>query len=306
MTAAYWAAAGAGTLAAVWLLPRVVLDPTLRRMLRPPRRLARPLPDDLDARAHDATIPGEYLPMKAWLLVPDGKPSGLVVFIPGWSSDAGRISSMARPSLDSGLACLLVDLPGHGRTGPVEIYNAPRMMDDLLSVRDWIASRADLAALPAGIVGYSFGGLGALVAACRDRRWSAAVSVAAPSGPMKATELYLSGKGLPTGLMHRLLRASVVRVVGIDPDVFDGPRNLASIEVPVLVVHGTEDHVVPISEADRIESAVPERLRHRLYLDGAGHDEPMADRAVAEKIAAFLVGALTAARPAAKAGGGNR
>ena len=279
------------------MLDRLV-DPLVGRMLHPPLRAARPLPAELAARADDVSIPAATLPIKAWLLRPEGDIAGLAVFVHGWGGDGGRMASLASHALARGLAALLVDLPGHGRTGPVARYNAALMVDDLRAVRDWVGKREGLRDLPVAIVGYSFGGLGAYVAASRDSRWAALVALAAPLGPMAAARLYIDGKGLPGRWLTGMVRRAFVRAVGVDPDTFDAERNLGSIGVPVLVVHGDKDEVVPMWHAENVEAAVPEGLGTLMRVEGASHGGVLVDGVVGTRVADFL--ATSIARAAAE------
>lgn len=257
-------------------------------MLRPPQRAPRPLPADLAARAEDVSIPAATVPLKAWLLRPDATPLGTVAFVHGWGSDGGRMAALAQHVVARGMTTLLVDLPGHGRTGPVESYNAVLMVDDLRAVRDWIAARIDLRPRPAAILGYSFGGLGAYVAASRDPRWAALVVMSAPCGPMEATRLYLDGRGLPGRWLVATVRSSVIRALGVDPDEFDAERNLPSIKAPVMIVHGENDEVVPVWHAKRLAELVPSGLGTLMLVPKADHSAPLADAAVGQRVGEFL------------------
>jgi pimeloyl-ACP methyl ester carboxylesterase len=272
-----------------------LVDPLVRRMLQPPRRSPRPLPAALVPRAEDVSIPGRRFLLKAWLLRPAGATAGTVALVHGWGSDAGRMASLGTHVIARGMKALLVDLPGHGRTGPVSRYNAALMIEDLKAVRDWIAKREDLRDLPAAIVGYSFGGLGSYVAASRDTRWAALVVLAAPLGPMAAARLYLDGKGLPGRFMDGMVRRSFTRAVGVDPDSFDAARNLSAIRVPVMVVHGENDEVVPVSHAEEVRAAVPDGLGTLLRVPGANHSAVLVDDGVGDRIADFLAAQLARA-----------
>jgi pimeloyl-ACP methyl ester carboxylesterase len=278
---------GASVLYDQTMLDRLA-DLFVRRMLRPPRRVARPLPAALAARAADVTIPASRVPLSGWLVGADREAVGTVVVVHGWGGDAGRMAPLAEHLLVQGMAVLLVDLPGHGRTGAVPTYNAKLMVDDLRSVRDWVAGRDDLRVRPAAILGFSFGGLGAYVAASRDPRWAALVVLAAPLGPMEAVRLYLDGRGLPGRLLDGTVRRSFVRAVGADPDAFGAAQSLVSIRVPVLVVHGQEDEVVPVWHADRIGAAVPPGLGTLWRVPEADHSAVLVDDRVGERVAAFL------------------
>jgi pimeloyl-ACP methyl ester carboxylesterase len=269
------------------MLDRLV-DPFVRRMLHPPRRMPRPLPDLLASRAEDVSIPAGAGPIKAWLIRADGSSGGTVVVVHGWGHDSGRMAPLATHLVARGLTTLLVDLPGHGRTGLVDSYNAKLMLDDLGAMRDWIATRDGLRATPAAIVGYSFGGLGAYVAASRDPRWGALVVLAAPLGPMEAVRIYLDGKGLPGRWLDGLVRRAFVRAVGVDPDSFDAARNLPSIRVPVMIVHGEDDEVVPVWHAERLGAAVPAGLGTLVRVPGLNHGALLVAAEVGERVATFL------------------
>jgi pimeloyl-ACP methyl ester carboxylesterase len=265
-----------------------MIDPLVRRMLNPPRPESRPLPAALAACADDVVIPGGTLPIKAWLLRPEGRPPGTVAFVHGWGHDAGRMASLAAHVVTGGMSALLVDLPGHGRTGPVSTYNAALMVDDLRVVRDWIAKRDELCWLPAAILGFSFGGLGAYVAASRDPRWAALVVVAAPLGTMEAARIYLDEKGFPGRWLDGMVRKSFIRAIGVDPESFDAARNLASIRVPVMIVHGEKDEVIPVWHAERLEAAIPAGLATMVRVPEASHSGVLDDDAVGARVAGFL------------------
>ncbi len=280
-------------LAAVWWSGRLAAESAVRRFFRPPRRRPRPLPAILEPRAEDVSIPGPNGGSKAWLLGPDGPPRGLVVFAHGWSSDGGRLAPLSLPLLEDGLACLLWDMPGHGRSPEVETYNVVLLLKDLVALRDWIASREDLNRLPTALVGYSFGGLGTLLSGESDRRWSALASLAAPVGPMEAIEAYFRQRGLPGGFLRRLLHGAIHRVAGVDPETLDIPSHLAALEVPLLVIHGEKDEVIPVSHAEAIVAAAPPGRATLAIVEGARHDGLMNHPEACERLRRFLQEALS-------------
>jgi pimeloyl-ACP methyl ester carboxylesterase len=265
-----------------------VVDPLVRRMLHPPPPVARPLPGALAARAEDVTVRASTLPIKAWLVRAEGRPAGTVALVHGWGHDGGRMAALATHVVTGGMNALLVDLPGHGRTGTVASYNVALMVDDLRAVRNWIASRNDPRSRLAAIVGFSFGGLGAYVAASRDARWAALVLIAAPIGTMEAARIYLDEKGLPGKWLNGMVRRALLRTFGVEPESFDAARNLGSIRVPVMIVHGEKDEVVPAWHAEGLEAAIPAGLATVVRVPGAGHSAVLDDAAVGGRVAGFL------------------
>jgi pimeloyl-ACP methyl ester carboxylesterase len=259
-----------------------------RSVLQPVRRRPRPLPPALAEAARDIEIPVGRSSMRGWLLIPGPRPSGVVVMVHGWGYNGGRMASFAVPLLGNGIACLLLDLRGHGRNPNEPAYSAAHLMDDLRAARDWLDARPELAGLPAGVLGFSFGGLGALVSAARDPRWSAAAALAAPLGPMEATRLYLRSRGLPAELLSRLLRPAFTEVLGVDPETLSGPANLAGLDRPALIVHGHEDEVVPVEQGMGLAAAIPPDRVETLWVEAADHAGILEHEGAIERVAAFF------------------
>ena len=266
-----------------------LLDPIVRRLLRPRPPVARALSDDLRSFADDVTIEGRG-PMRGWYLARDARARGVVLVVHGWGSDAGRSSGLARSLLDEGLAVLLIDLPGHGRSGPAPSYDVPHMLDDIGAARRWLSSREEVRDRRPGLIGISFGGVGAYAAASRDPSWAALALLAAPMGPLEASGLYLQAKGVPAALRSTMLR-SIGRVLALDGRGYRGVECLANVHSPVLIVHGTDDRVVPLSHAQALASSPSAGEREVHWVQGGGHDLTD-DAATGARIARFFARAL--------------
>jgi abhydrolase domain-containing protein 17 len=81
----------------------------------------------------------------------------------------------------------------------------------------------------------------------------------------------------------------VTRIPLLPFDRFPNLRNLRHVRVPVLVVHGERDEVIPVSHGRRLFAAAPERKRH-LWVEGAGHNDlvPVAGDEYWEAIRSFI------------------
>jgi len=287
--------AGAFVLAeAFW---RFVVPPLIRHTFRGGRDEPTPLPESLAARAESVEITVEGSIMRGWLVLPPGSPNptppkATAVLVHGWAQEAGLMADIAASLADAGIACLLLDLRGHGRSDPMPDYNIVKQLQDIDAARDWIAGHDRLASLPSAILGFSFGGLGALLSLSRDRRWNAAVSMGAPSSPMRGTRLYMERRKLPGALLTALMVPAIRREFGFHPGELSGPRNLRKVDRPVLVVHGQKDRIVPLREAKRLAAAVPERLRSSAWIDGAGHNSILQNDRAIGVVKEFLTGNL--------------
>ncbi|MFW6201788.1 MAG: alpha/beta hydrolase [Gemmatimonadota bacterium] len=93
----------------------------------------------------------------------------------------------------------------------------------------------------------------------------------------------------------------VTRVPLLPFDRFRNIEKIDDVDAPVLVVHGTDDGIVPFAHGRSVFEAANEPKR-RLWVEGAGHNDVLrvAGPAYAEALAAFrdeLVGADTGAEP---------
>lgn len=92
------------------------------------------------------------------------------------------------------------------------------------------------------------------------------------------------GGGVATALASRepvaalVLESAFTSVFGVSPGVrlfpFDRFRNqarLAQVRCPVLVIHGTDDEIVPFRHGERLFRAA--RRGHHLWVEGAGHND---------------------------------
>jgi pimeloyl-ACP methyl ester carboxylesterase len=149
-----------------------------------------------------------------------------------------------------------------------------------------------------GLFGSSMGGAVALLTAARDERVVAVATLAAVAHPEALDELW------PDYVQQWRERGYVETEAGrigqafaddaLEQNVIAAARVLRA---PVLVVHGTEDTVVPSSDAVDIASAA--RKAQLELVDGADHrfSNPVHLRPAMDKVASFLARALRGEDP---------
>ena len=72
-------------------------------------------------------------------------------------------------------------------------------------------------------------------------------------------------------------------------DAFDNLRKIGNVAAPLLVVHGTADHIIPVAMGKKIAAAAPGAVELHL-IEGAGHNDLSSRHAARywKPIAAFL------------------
>jgi uncharacterized protein len=131
-----------------------------------------------------------------------------------------------------------------------------------------------------GLVGHSRGGGIAVLQAARDRRVQALVTWAAISGvertsPAEVMEWRKSGVkevvNTRTGQRLPLYTDIVDDVERNARGSLDILRSAARLQIPWLIVHGTEDESVPHLEAEALRAACALPTARLLSIEGAGH-----------------------------------
>lgn len=224
--------------------------------LRPPRRAAAwaianglPIsPEALGLEASEWWLDRDGVRLPVWdLSLRDSGPT--VVMVHGWGRS--RVDSLARigPFLGSARRILLPDLRGHGdATGSTRLGDGREEADlaELLGRLDETG--------PVVLAGHSMGATLAIrVAAAAEPGRIAAVVALAPYDTVRTPlRCRLVARELPAGPFVGATLA-VLAILGIGrPSTLASAR---SLRVPLLVVAGEADRVVPIDESRRIAEA---------------------------------------------------
>ena len=191
--------------------------------------------------ADGVRLTGWYAPAEA------GKPS--VLYFHGNAGNLSGRSERFQTILASGFGLLAASYRGYPGSGgsPGE----RQLISDGLALYDWLAGQSDQIV----VHGESLGtGIAVAVAASRDARavvleapYTAAVDIAAKQYPW-----------IPVGLLMT--------------DQFRSRERIREVSEPLLIVHGSDDRVIPVGHG-RTLYALAGEPKTLAIIDGAGHDD---------------------------------
>jgi pimeloyl-ACP methyl ester carboxylesterase len=287
---------------------RPAIDRIARRLLDPPRRAPEesgmaPLLDRLGGevvrlRSRDGLrLTGRWLAVElpedgtaatdGW--VPD--PREAVLVLHGWSGSVTPDLLDLGPFLRRTANVLGLDFRGHGGSDDGRTTFGVDELEDVAGAFAWLGERG---IRRVALVGSSMGGITALaaVAVLGDGRLASAdmnpdapaatvdaprprvVAVVADAVPPELALVVGSRLRVPFG--RRIGDRAFARLgelVGGDPRATQPIAVVGLIEdVPLLLVHGTRDRVIPVKDARRLAAAAPDGTGH-LVVEGAGHGE---------------------------------
>ncbi len=226
----------------------------------PRRRPPRFTPADLGLPFESVVIPADSGSLPAWFIPANGgRPGPGVVLVHGWESARDRALPYAQYLHAAGFHCLVFDIRGHGanvaETLPI---SGGEFGADAAAAVDVMLARPEVTTV--AVMGHSMGGTGAIIAAAGNPRVAALISTSAPSDAHRLTRqtFRLAHLPFPDPIAYPLawltarvyLRPRRHRIEDVSArDVIGGYAG------PILLVHGREDTVVPLSHLTRLASA---------------------------------------------------
>jgi pimeloyl-ACP methyl ester carboxylesterase len=194
-----------------------------------------------------------------------GPPKGTVLVIHGIYARSLWMLGTARMLAGAGYRAVLVDLRGQGRSSGKWLTYGIRESRDLSQVIDALEDRG-LVSGRLGVYGISYGATTAIELAGRDPRIAAVVAVA-PFSTMRAEVPHYIRTILPgagAAISDETCQEAIDEageVGGFNPDVASAVAAIRRTRAPVLILHGTNDWMVPPWHAVRLRDAAPDRTR---------------------------------------------
>lgn len=249
------------------------------------------------------------------------RPRGAVFFLHGMSEHSGMYLHVIRALADAGFLVVAPDQRGRGRSVDErwrrgDLHSADRVLQDLDELRRrHVAGRNGL---PVFLVGISMGSIIAQMYALRHPQGlSGLVLVGPPFGiPERASRPLLLGSSLLAAAAPRLAVRPAPAIAHIsrvrsfqneldwDPWCYHGPMRartgrelvrclgelkarLGEISLPLMILYGTEDRIVPMHQVEQLHSRWGGSDRTLRKMEGLYHDvlnEPERDTAIGDMI----------------------
>ena len=253
------------------------------RHRRDPGSLGIPFEEIRFPTAHGRTLYGWWIPSSS-----AGAP--VVVLVHGWGRNVERMLPYVAMLHPAGFDLLAFDARHHGSSDEDDFAAMPKFSEDIRAAVDFVAARGGAGPVRVGVVGLSVGGSAAILAASADPRIAAVATVGAFADPADARATlgrhwWLLAPGLPLAFRFAEHRVGA-RFRRIAPK-----RVIGAARARFLLIHGTEDVVVPVSHVRRLAAAAGAAARTWI-IPGRGHSDPHLEGDMATTLTAFFRDAL--------------
>jgi pimeloyl-ACP methyl ester carboxylesterase len=227
------------------------------------------------------------LALKAWWLPANGNARANVIVVHGVDHTRQVMLPRAGFLVRGGYNVLAVDLRGHGESAAK--YASPGYLEarDVLGAVHYIRTRGEQG--PIAVLGLSYGAVASLLAAEQSPDIAAVIADGAfPTGKDvfdninrhylhdRGTNIWLRGLFLISSCPGVPLASSLVYYartgVYLGPELVSILPAVSRIKVPVLLISGERDWIVPTEQARTILSALPTQRKSIVVIPNAQHD----------------------------------
>ena len=256
-----------------------------------PRRKAQNTPADYGLAYEEVTLTtSDGLNLAAWY-IPNETGRGTVIYCHGHLNHRGQMLDQAAFLHENGFRGILFDFRRHGDSeGDLTTFGYYEWRDAQAALRYAVDQRGEGG--PVILWGISMGAATALLAAAEEPGVDAVI---AESSFYAASETLRSDLkrmfGLPTVPFGFLTGTITELRVGLKIDALDIGRSVSGLrDVSVLLVGGTADRRMPLSNNERLYEQIPGTTKEMFVVDGATHGDiwEMGREAYGERVRQFL------------------
>ncbi|WP_316433044.1 alpha/beta fold hydrolase [Leptolyngbya sp. NK1-12] len=206
---------------------------------------------------------------EVWLPMPEGQVHGwwipatdqapVLLYLHGNGSNLGDLVTRAKRFHQLGLSVLLIDYRGYGRSqGPFP--SEASVYADAEAAWQYLTQTRQISPERIVVYGESIGGAVAIELAVRHPD-AAAVIVESSFTSMRA-------------MVARSIPEFLLPVDWLLTQQFDSLSKVRSLQVPILLIHGTADTTIPATMSQELFAAAPPP-KHLLLIPNANHDNVM-------------------------------
>jgi pimeloyl-ACP methyl ester carboxylesterase len=245
-------------------------------------------PADFGLRSETVSFDAkDGIPLKAWWLPASGMPRGAVIIAHGIDHTREVMLPRAAFLVRGGYDVLAMDLRGHGESSGSIVSPGLLEARDILGALRYIRSRGDNE--PVAVLGVSYGAVASLIAAAESPEIAAVMADGGyPTGKDVSEDIsrhYLHDPRTNLWLRALFVASSFPGVaratalayyfrsgIYLGPELLSVIPSASRIRVPVLLISGERDWIVPTDKARQILSVIRGGRKELVVIPDAVHD----------------------------------
>ena len=253
-------------------------------------------PSDFGLKYEDISFPSrDGLTLRGWWLeAHEDKP--VVVLVHGSTRNraepAQKMLGIAKELVGHDYNVLMFDLRAHGESEGKQISAGYYERNDLLGAIDYIRQRGIKGKI--GVIGFSMGAATSLLAAAESEEISVVVADSCYADVMDIMKSEFAKRSNLPKFFIPIILFMTKNMYGVDFTAIKPVEAVKEITVPVFIIHGGQDDMVPVEHALRLIEASRNPDSKLWIVPEAPHSSPYLARPAEyiDKVLSFFEGAL--------------
>ncbi|MFQ5676758.1 MAG: alpha/beta hydrolase [bacterium] len=261
------------TLVALAILA-LLLDFGLTKLYQNQKKRHEATPAELNVPFQEIEFPTENnCQLYGWWM-PVQKPAApTFILVHGWGRNVERMLPYIQNLHPRGYNLLAFDARNHGSSDSDHYSSLPKFAEDIQAAVDWVEKQGHEQARPIGILGLSLGGAAAIYAAAHDPRIRCVVAVGAFAHPAEIMRREFQRRHIPYFPLVWLMFRYIQFKIGAKFEQIAPVNNIQKTRAEILLVHGDQDVIVPIEQAEKLKKAGNPGSVVLWRIPGKGHSD---------------------------------
>jgi len=183
------------------------------------------------------------------LLTKNESKKPLLVLLHGWANTSEIFYSIAKELVKSDWQILFVNTRNHGKSDSDSYSTMVKFIEDLKSSISYIKNKFNDRKVI--LIGHSLGAATCIFVTSKSQNINGLVSISSFSDVgITMTRSFLK-KHMPNWIINFALKY-VEKEIGAKIDELSPLNNIDKIKIPILLLHGTKDKIVPVDECNQL------------------------------------------------------
>ena len=210
------------------------------------------------------------------------------IIIHGWGRNIERMMDFIVHLHPLGCNLLVFDARNHGNSDKDNHASMLKFAEDISAAIDFVVEKPGVSKSRLGVIGHSIGGSASIYAAAHDERIEKVVAIGAFANPASMMRITLKQSYIPFYPLGWLIFKFVEKKIGARLDDIAPSNNIAKTSAQILLIHGTDDKIVPLEQAQKNYSLADHHRVELWTIEGKGHSDCHTDDGFWKKLSGFI------------------
>ena len=210
-----------------------------------------------------------------------------IILMHGWDRNISKLIPYIKNLNGRGFNMLAFDTRHHGNSDSDDFSSMVKFAQDISASITFVEKKPTVEKSNFFLIGHSIGGAASIYAAAADYRIKKIVTIGAPSNPSQIMTMQMRKKHIPQPIIWAAFKIMEIRI-GKRFTQLASATNISKIKAKVLLIHGTNDKIVPFTQANIILDAANNNQAELWAITGKGHSNCHSEIGFWDRIIEFL------------------